>query len=1274
MKANKPAQDSKKDGATSTRAGARTRTESDAVPSVRSEDEELDAIPTQLGRYTILSRVGRGAVGEVFEAEPPEPGASPVALKAIRGMSPDALYRFKREFRALADVQHRNVIRLHELMLQGSRLFFSMELIRGKSFTETLCGPARDGTRTVHDPARDYDAVRDAMRQLAEGVQAIHDAGFLHRDLKPSNVLVEDSGRVVILDFGLVRGIDAGDGVGVTADGAVLGTPLFMSPEQAAGNDVGPASDWYTVGEMLYQVLTGSPPYSGLGLLALLAAKKEEAPKLPAAHVTGVPPDLQSLCMDLLARDPSKRPSGDEVLARLGSTERSEKSESREGPLFLGRETELRVLQRAFAATRTGRPVVVLLEGVSGIGKSALVEQFLRRVGRESGALVLSGKCSERESIPYKALDSVMDMLSAHLRAMTTAAEVQALLPRNVAALARLFPVLLSVPAVALAPLQTQIDMMPQEARRRGIESLRELLGRVADRRPLVLYIDDLQWSDVDSLVVLESVLHDTDAPPLLLVCSFRQAAPERTPILGRFVAELHRIDPALDLRSVRLGPMGLEEARGLALRMLGDSPIHRTLAAEVAREAEGSPFFVAQLVRHAQRTQRGDLSATDSSVSLDDVIRHRLNLLSPGARRLLAVVSVAGGRMELGLATQLAEVDGSSQDVLADLRAESLVRTEGTLDTDTIEIYHDRIRETVLRGLDSRDTSGLHLRIADALAVLDDPDAALLSHHYRRGGDTQKASRYTITAADVAAKALAFDRAAELYQAALDLGSLSDAEQPEVEERYAQALANAGRQYEAAKMFLTAADKVGAERQPPLLQAAAELLLTSGHSREGRVVLKQALAAHDVELPATRGRAIASLLSHRAALFFRGLKTPGAQSEKPVPAPVLGRLDALWTAARGLIYIDGILGANFQARHLRLALKSGDTVHLARALGFEAHLTSSMKPISKRAHCFELVDRAAALATKAGSAFACGMAEQARGHVHLFLGEWQQACDALDEATKIFIEHTTGSAQEVGYCESHAALCLQFMGRARELAPRAAQLLRDSTQRSHPYAQGFARGILGHLVYLVDDRLDEAEEQLTLYREHSPVGFQAHIQNYVSQTTAMLRYAGDPDAAWRLVEARRPEIEGFDILRSPFPQAEFRFWIAQNALAMANRKRDERDSFLRIAGAHGRKLASTMPTLYQQAYGHLVLGSVHDQHGQDETAAEHFRQALDGFDAHEMGSLSAACCARLANLVGGTEADDLRSRTKAYVDAERVVAPQKLLEMIAPGSADLLP
>lgn len=1231
-------------------------------------------MPETLGRYTVLGRLGSGAVGEVFEAQSPDPSAPRVALKAIRGMSPDSLYRFKREFRSLADVQHRNVIRLHELVLHGDRLFFSMELVRGCSFVEHLCGPARPGTRTVHEPARDFDAVRAAMRQLAEGVNAIHGAGFLHRDLKPSNVLVDDTGRVVILDFGLVRGIDGRDTVGVTADGAVLGTPLFMSPEQASGADVGPASDWYTVGEMLYQVLTGRPPYVGIGLLALLAAKKEDVPDAPSTLAPGIPDDLEALCIDLLARDPADRPSPDDILRRLGATLPSGAPDESSATMFLGRNAEMQVLERAFVSTRAGQPVVVLLEGVSGIGKSALVHQFLKHVSRTDDAIVLAGKCSERESIPYKALDGVMDMLSAYLRLLPEA-DVRAVLPRNVAAITRLFPVLLSVTAIAAAPTNiTTTTMMPQEARRRGIASLRELLGRIADRKPLVVYIDDLQWSDLDSLVVLEAVLRDMDAPPMLIIGSFREGAPERAAVLGQFLADLHAVEPPIDLRSVRLGPMGVEEARGLALRLLGgDDPVHRTLAEDVAREAEGSPFFVAQLVRHAQRTQRvvsAGAEYSDSAVSLDDVIRHRLALLSPSARRMLSVVSVAGGRLALGIAARLAHAEGSSQDVIATLRAESLVRTDGTAGTDTIEIYHDRIRETVLRGLSEQASAELHLEIGRALAESSEPDAAALSHHFRQAGEDKLASLHTIAAADQAADALAFDRAAELYQAALELGAVPDEQRPQLQVRHARALASAGRQYEAANTFLEAAEHVPEGEQPTVLLSAAELLLTSGHAKEGRVVLQRALSAYSLSLPPSRGRAIASLLANRAALALRGL-TPKVRDAEDIDPNTLGKLDACWTATRGLIYTDGLVGADFHARHLRLALRSGDRMRISRALGFEAHLLASIKAMGKRERCFELVDQAAALAEETGSDYARGMVEQARGHVHMMLGEWNEAAALLDQAVETFRRRTTTTAQEIGYCESHAAICLQFMGRARDLAPRAHDLLRESTRRTHPYAQGFARGMLGHLVYLVDDRVEDAQEQLELYREQAPWGFQAHIQNYVSQTTALMRYRGDVEQAWEIMEARSAELQGFDLMRAPFPRAEHLFWMGQNALAMALRTKDPAP-FLKRAATSARKLLA-MDTPYRRAYGHLTLANVHQQRAEAEPCVGHLRHAIEGFSAHGMRNFVAVCSSVLSKQVGGSEGDQLAATARSFIEAEAIAAPAKLFEMMSPGAADTL-
>ncbi|MHB8874132.1 MAG: serine/threonine-protein kinase, partial [Myxococcaceae bacterium] len=349
-------------------------------------------------RYQVIRRLGAGGMGIVYEAFDRERGLK-VALKTLRHLEAAAIYRLKREFRALADVTHPGLVNLYELVSAGDQWFIVMELVEGVDFLSwvrpggaaasgedtlptALDRPGTpapfDGAPPTSPAALDLERLRSSLRKLSEGMTALHDAGRLHRDIKPSNVLVTREGRVVLLDFGLVTELE-GDSGHASTDSAIVGTASYMAPEQASGAQVTPAVDWYGAGAMLYQALTGRVPFAGSPIQVLMDKQRLEPPP-PIELSPGVPPDLNALCVELLRRDPGLRPSGAEVLRRVGGEAAAAPPRPPErasaASTFIGRATQLTSLREAFGATREGKASIVFVHGRSGMGKTALVKRF----------------------------------------------------------------------------------------------------------------------------------------------------------------------------------------------------------------------------------------------------------------------------------------------------------------------------------------------------------------------------------------------------------------------------------------------------------------------------------------------------------------------------------------------------------------------------------------------------------------------------------------------------------------------------------------------------------------------------------------------------------------------------------------------------------------------------------------------------------------------------------------------------------------------------------
>ncbi|MEA2490911.1 MAG: eukaryotic-like serine/threonine-protein kinase [Acidobacteriota bacterium] len=693
-------------------------------------------------RFQVRRRIGSGAFGVVYEAFDPVRNQV-VALKALRHATPDALYRFKREFRSVTHIAHRNLVRLYELIVEGEQWLVSMELIRGTTFIEHVrreaplpgTGDAEPGLPPMR---ADIGRLRVALAELAAGVSALHSAGKLHRDIKPSNVLVADDRRVVLLDFGLVTDTDTR----ATAEStSTSGTPAYMSPEQGGGEPLGPASDWYSVGIMLYDTLTGHVPFGGTYVEVINQKRSGDIPP-PSTIASGIPEDIDALCRDLLRRDPRERPTGEEILRRLAGS-RPKAATPKPAPLtpIVGRDRHLRALREAFDESVSGTPSTVCVSGVSGAGKTALIRAFLARLRDEAPELlVLTGRCYPGESMPYKGADSLVDALHRYLSRLQPH-ELEVLLPRDIAAAEQLFPVLCDVADVVRSRRRGGTTVAPGQLdlRRRAFAAMRELFLRVCDRTPLVLVIDDLQWADVDSAELLLDILRPPDAPALLFLAAYRSDEAQASPFVRAFRAEM-------PVRDVEVPALTLDDSRQLAAELLrGSRADPGDVAKMIADAAGGDPSLIDELARSF--VLAGDTvphAMPERDAIIQEVLQVRLRALEPGAARMLQYVAM-NARPILIPGLRLVFRRDDFDDVMATLVAQHLIRTRATPAGEAVEAYHARVAQAAVALLSEDELRDMHAVLAFALESIPGTDAALLAEHFAAAGIHGRAAKYRV-------------------------------------------------------------------------------------------------------------------------------------------------------------------------------------------------------------------------------------------------------------------------------------------------------------------------------------------------------------------------------------------------------------------------------------------------------------------------------------------------------------------------------------------------
>jgi eukaryotic-like serine/threonine-protein kinase len=1131
-------------------------------------------------RFALVRRLGRGGFGDVYEAiDLRDQGR--VALKVLRDAQPQWIERFKREFRALQGISHPNFVRLDELFFdeEAPAWFFTMELIDGEDLTSFVRGstpaiPDESAKKPV-DPRRSFSTgpdddlqmspvrasfdearLRGSLGQLLDALIVLHVAGIVHRDVKPSNVMVTAEGRVVLLDFGLVT-----DPLGESTTAGILGTPAYMAPEQAGFNlEVTPAADIYSVGVVLYQLLTGRLPFEGVELQWVLMGRRTLSPSPPQSLVSTVPEDLAHLALAMLQLEASRRPSAVESKRRLLDVVHAVSNASSRGGVpvseFVGRQAELRRLQAAFEASTRGELVTVVVTGESGIGKSALVRHFMRHIRAQRGdATLFEGRCYERESVPYKTIDAIVDALSRRLSHMP-AHEAAALLPTRNAALGQVFPAMLRLEPVAREHAMFGKNGDPSELRQSAFAALRELFTRIALRSPTVLAIDDLQWADDDGLRVLGEILRSPDPPPLLVIGIVRSDES------GNLTGERLRHAGFSSATVLNLGGLSLDEGRALATRLLGAQQ-GLIDPARIATESAGHPLFVEELARHALTGTVGP-----DRVHLDAAIRSRIEQLTPEARRTAEMVALAGTPLAPEV---LARSTGTSISELkrhmAVLRSASLIRTSGRRWADAVEPYHDRIRETAVAQLSNEQRRDMHEALALAIEGTSAADPEALATHWKEAGQAAKAAEYAASAGAQALNAFAFDRAARWYEQALALSAQGDEVRLDLRIRLGEALAGAGRGALAASHFEAAAELAPPAEALQMRRRAADQLLRIGRIDEGIAMLRAVLAAMGIAMTEGPKATLASLVFHRMRLALRGLRFT-VREESTLDVEVLRRIDAMWSVAAGLSMVDTGRSAEFHTRGFLLALDAGEPDRLSRFLAMEAAI-SGVEGGARRARAPQMLEMADRLARRNAHPETEAWIALANAAISLQVGRFEDSLRFATQAEVLFRERCEGPTWKVADARAFRLWSLVYLGRLGELAARIPALLRDAVERDDLFAQFCVALGPTHVAWLArDDVATMRQTCADAMKRWTQAGFHfQHLCALFSLTAADL-YEGDVGSAAARVEAAWASARRSLLLRAQFMRIDCWYLRGRTAVSVAFREPSRRDAVQLVSTA----------------------------------------------------------------------------------------------------------
>jgi tetratricopeptide (TPR) repeat protein len=739
------------------------------------------------GRYQVRKFLGEGGKKKVYLVHDTLLDRD-VAFALIKTEKLDDASRARvtREARTMGRLgDHPNIVTIHDMGDHEGQPYIVIPVMPGGD-VEGLIEKAQEHRLPL-------DKAIDIAKAVCRGLEFAHGKGIIHRDIKPGNVWLGADGTAKIGDFGLALAVDLSR---LTQPGMMVGTVTYMPPEQAMGGKVTAKADLYSLGAMLYEMVTGRPPFVGDDSIAIIGQHINTPPVSPTWHRADLPPALETLTLQLLEKNPEKRPeSAAVVLQALEAIEagKVKKEPTKEVPaenplyrrVFVGREPELKQLQSAFDGAISGQGALMMVTGEPGIGKTALCEQLSTYVTLRGGR-TLVGHCYEAGSLSLPYLAFVEALRSYVLN--REAKDLREELGSGAADVARIISEIRERLKIKPRP---QKD--PEEERYRLLQAVTGFLSNAAAVQPMMVVLEDLHDADKGTLDMLTHVSRNLAGARLLIVGTYRDVEVDRSHPLSAALAELRRVST---YGRVLLHGLNADEVRRM-LESITRESVPWGLAEAVHRQTEGNPLFVQEVVRYLAEegliTRKEGRWRSTSDTPLDmsipeglrDVIGKRLSLLSPECNQLLAVASVIGREFTLETLKAVADIN---EDVFVNALKEavrlSILEEHSQRGLVRYRFTHAFFRQTLYEEMIAPQRLKLHQQVACSLETLYarrlEEHAAELAEQFSHStdpADLKKAVEYGEMAAKRATDVYAYGEAVRLLEQALKVQQVLDPE-----------------------------------------------------------------------------------------------------------------------------------------------------------------------------------------------------------------------------------------------------------------------------------------------------------------------------------------------------------------------------------------------------------------------------------------------------------------------------------------------------------------